>query len=191
MPEPSNAELVQQAQAGRAEAFDRLVERHMRGVYALAYSFVQNHSDADDLTQDVFIRAYAGLKRFRGKAAFGTWLYRIAHNVCTNYVRRRLPSARLASDPLPGEGGRLVPADDAPSPPEALCLAELRESAEEAVGALPRKLRVALELVVQQGMSHRDAAKVLGCRPNTVSWRVFRARELLMEQLADHVDPGA
>jgi RNA polymerase sigma-70 factor (ECF subfamily) len=191
MPEPSNAELVKQAQAGRSGAFDRLVERHMRGVYALAYSFVRNHSDADDLTQDVFIRAFAGLKRFRGRAAFGTWLYRIAHNVCTNYVRRCLPSARLTSDPLPSEGGRLVPADAALSPPEELSLAELREDAERAVGALPRKLRVALELVVNQGLSHKEAAKVIGCRPNTVSWRVFRAREVLMEELADHVDPGA
>jgi RNA polymerase sigma-70 factor (ECF subfamily) len=163
----------------------------MRAVYALAYSFVRNHSDADDLTQDVFVRAYAGIKQFRGRAAFGTWLYRIAHNVCTNYVRRRPPSARQLGDPLPSEGGRLVPADGAPSPPEALSLQELRERADRAIGALPPKLRLALELVVHQGMSHKDAAKVLGCRPNTVSWRVFRARELLMEQLAGHVDPGA
>src|SRR5918912_2242689 len=83
---PTDAELVEACLAGRREAFDTIVERHRRQVYQLCFRFVGNHEDASDLAQDVFIRAYRGLHRFRGEASLGTWLYRIAVNVCLNKV---------------------------------------------------------------------------------------------------------
>src|SRR5262252_211862 len=78
----TDAELVQACLAGRREAFDVIVERHQRHVYQLCYRFAGNHEDANDFAQDVFIRAYRGLKTFKGQASLGTWLYRIAVNVC-------------------------------------------------------------------------------------------------------------
>src|ERR1043166_4614757 len=73
---PTDAELVEACLAGRREAFDVLVERHRRHVYQLCYRFVGNHEDASDLAQDVFIRAYRGLKTFKSRSSLGTWLYR-------------------------------------------------------------------------------------------------------------------
>src|SRR3954471_22474616 len=82
----TDAELVRACLAGERQAFDVLVERHQRHVYHLCYRFAGNHEDANDLSQDVFIRAYRGLKTFKGQASLGTWLYRIGVNVCLNKV---------------------------------------------------------------------------------------------------------
>src|SRR5437763_11366463 len=95
----TDAELVRACLDGRREAFDVIVERHQRQVYQLCYRFAGNHEDANDLAQDVFIRAYRGLKTFKGQASLGTWLYRIAVNVCLTKVGNN--KARSESlDPL-------------------------------------------------------------------------------------------
>src|SRR5215207_6413699 len=83
---PTDAALVESSLAGNREAFDVIVERHRRHVYQLCYRFVGNHEDASDLAQDVFIRAYRGLRTFKGQSSLGTWLYRIAVNVSLNKV---------------------------------------------------------------------------------------------------------
>ena len=94
----TDAELVRACLDGRREAFDVIVERHQRHVYQLCYRFAGNHEDANDLTQDVFIRAYRGLKTFKGQASLGTWLYRIAVNVSLTKVGAKGRTASL--DPL-------------------------------------------------------------------------------------------
>src|SRR5438876_3425464 len=83
--------LVEACLAGRLEAFDVIVERHRRTVYQLCYRFVSNHEDASDLSQDVFLRAYRGLRGFRGGSSLATWLYRIGVNVCLNRVSAKVP----------------------------------------------------------------------------------------------------
>src|SRR5436309_13027930 len=90
------AALVEAALAGRPGAFDAIVERHRRSVYQLCYRFVGNHEDASELSQDVFLRAYRGLRRFRGESSLATWLYRIGVNVCLN----RVAVKSLATEPL-------------------------------------------------------------------------------------------
>ena len=82
----TDAELVAACLAGQREAFDVIVERHRRHVYQLCYRFVGNHEDASDLAQDVFVRAYRGLRTFKSQSSLGTWLYRISVNVCLNRV---------------------------------------------------------------------------------------------------------
>src|SRR6266487_874019 len=89
--ELDESQLVAACLAGRREAFDIIVERHRRTVYQLCYRFVGNHEDASDLSQDVFVRAYKGLSRFRGQSTLGTWLYRIGVNVCLNRVTAKKP----------------------------------------------------------------------------------------------------
>src|SRR5918993_5969388 len=84
--ELDDAALVAAAAAGNREAFDVIVERHRRSVYQVCYRFVNNHEDASDLSQEAFVRAWRGLKNFKGQAALSTWLYRIAVNVCLNRV---------------------------------------------------------------------------------------------------------
>ena len=83
------AALVEASLAGRSGAFDLIVDRHKRTVYQLCYRFVGNHEDASDLSQDVFIRAFRGLRNFRRQSSLGTWLYRIGVNVCLNHVNAR------------------------------------------------------------------------------------------------------
>src|SRR5437868_9722872 len=85
------ARLVDACLAGRAGAFDLVVERHRRSVYQLCYRFVGNHEDASDLSQDVFLRAFRGLRSFRGGSSLATWLYRIGVNVCLNKVAVKKP----------------------------------------------------------------------------------------------------
>src|SRR6202171_4003538 len=89
--ELDEGQLVAACLAGQGEAFDIIVERHRRTVYQLCYRFVGNHEDASDLSQDVFVRAYKGLPRFRGQPSLGTWLYRIGVNVCLNWVNVKRP----------------------------------------------------------------------------------------------------
>ena len=129
MAERSDEDLVRLAKAGQTAAFGDLVKRHMRGVYALAGSFVQSRSDADDLSQETFLRAYQGLGSFRGRSSFRTWLYRIALNVCSSHLKRRPPETHSLEDPalladMPSAGRTR-----APTPPEAASLSELQETA--------------------------------------------------------------
>src|SRR6185295_5964499 len=83
--------LVEACLRGQSAAFDVIVERHRRSVYQLCYRFVSNHEDASDLSQEVFLRAYRGLRNFKGDSALGTWLYRIGVNVCLNKVTAKTP----------------------------------------------------------------------------------------------------
>src|SRR5712692_11079553 len=87
----NEAALVEACLSGRQGAFDVIVERHRRSVYQLCYRFVGNHEDASDLSQDVFLRAYRGLRSFRGRSSLATWLYRIGVNVCLNRVSAKTP----------------------------------------------------------------------------------------------------
>src|SRR5438105_1638010 len=89
--ELSEAAIVEACLQGQTGAFDIIVERHRRAVYQLCYRFVGNHEDASDLSQDVFLRAFRGLRSFRGQASLGTWLYRIGVNVCLNKVTVKKP----------------------------------------------------------------------------------------------------
>jgi RNA polymerase sigma-70 factor (ECF subfamily) len=187
MAQRSDGELVRLAKASDVEAFGELVRRHMKGVYCLAYSFVQNHADADDLSQETFLKAYRSLDSFRERSSFRTWLYRIGFNLCASFVRRRMPSTSaareggLAAESLSTAQARF------PTPAEAASLRELQTRSLALVRSLPLKLRVALHLVVYDGLSHRDAADVIGCSANTVSWRLFRAREILRQKLEPYI----
>src|SRR5262249_60234584 len=130
----TDAELVQRCLAGRRDAFDMLVERHQRHVYQLCYRFAGNHEDANDLAQEVFIRAYRGLKTFKGQATLGTWLYRIGVNVCLNRVS--VKSRREALDPLI-EASDERTASQAESAAHALPRREARPEAPRAVPEPP------------------------------------------------------
>jgi RNA polymerase sigma-70 factor (ECF subfamily) len=181
--EPSDSDLVRLSRAGDAAAFSALAGRHMREVYALARSFALNHADADDLSQEAFLHAFRALRTFDGRSSFRTWLLRITVNACTNFVNRRPPSAA-------GTGDLASVADCAAGPAEVMSAQELDGALWAAVAGLPADLRTTLHLVVVEGLTHREAAEALGCPRNTVSWRMFRARELLRKQLVPLLGDG-
>jgi len=171
-------QLVDACLGGRIEAFDLVVERHQRAVYQLCFRYVHRHEDAADLAQEVFLRAYRGLRRFRGDSALGTWLYRIGVNVCLNHVSaRRAPETSLDEAPQIPAGG-----DD---PASSLARAERGARVRAAVARLPRKQRATLVLRIYQDLSHAEIASVLGTTVGAVKANVFHALGNLKKLLAE------
>jgi RNA polymerase sigma-70 factor (ECF subfamily) len=163
---------------GRVEAFDVIVERHQRAVYRLCFRFARRHDDAADLTQEVFLRAYRGLRRFRGDSAVATWLYRIGVNLCLNHVssRKWQETPLDAAPPLQADG------DD---PVSSLAGVEERARVRAAVARLPRKQRATLILRVYQELSHREIALALGTTVGAVKANFFHALGNLKKLLAE------
>ena len=160
--------VVRACMAGDRAAFDVIVRRHQRQVYQLCYRFVGSHEDASDLAQDVFVRAYRGLRGFKGDAAFATWLYRIGVNVCLNRVRAQKP----ALVPLAG----IDHADTSAERADAMLLRNERAAdVRSAIRRLPDKQRATLILRVYHDMPHEQIAGVLGSSVGAVKANFFHA----------------
>jgi RNA polymerase sigma-70 factor (ECF subfamily) len=173
--------LVRRAQAGDRAAFDDLVRRYRARIYALTLHLTGSRSEADDITQDVFTRAYEQLGTFAGRSEFFTWLYRIAVNRALN---ARRDTARRRTSGLDDPRVQAAVAVDAYGDPRRA--AELRQTYARLVSALDRlspTLRSTVVLVALQGLSHDEAAAVLGCPPGTVGWRLHEARGRLRAAL--------
>jgi RNA polymerase sigma-70 factor (ECF subfamily) len=182
MDERSEADLVEAARRGGREAFAELVRRHERRIYGVVYRMAGNHSDADDLAQEAFLIAWRAIGSFRRGSSFYTWLYRIAVNASLTFLKKKgRERNRTAFDESLGVAG---PSRELPSAPEGSSAAdELKSRIGEVVGGLPGHFRAAFALVVDQGLSHAEAARVLGCSESTVSWRMHKARRLLRDRL--------
>ena len=160
--------LVAASVAGRREAFDVIVSRHRRTVYQVCFRFVGNHEDASDLAQDAFVRAWRGLRNFKGQAQLSTWLYRIAVNVCLNRVgTKRLDVEPLESDRF--EDQRAV------DPRRELIRGERAVAVRRAIAALPKKQRATLILRTYHEMSHQQIADILGSSVGAVKANFFHA----------------
>jgi RNA polymerase sigma-70 factor (ECF subfamily) len=175
--------LVETCLAGRTDAFDVIVERHRRAVYQLCYRFTGNHEDASDLSQDVFLRAFRGLRSFRGQSSIATWLYRIGVNVCLNRVSAKTPHGK-ASDPLDEQQLVDVRAD---SPSDLMLREERARRVRAAIAELPRKQRATLILRIYHEMSHQEIAEVLGSSVGAVKANFFHALNNLKRRLG-HID---
>jgi RNA polymerase sigma-70 factor (ECF subfamily) len=159
-------DAVEACQRGEREAFDRLVVRYQREVYRLCYRYLNNHEDANDVTQEVFLRAWRAIGRFKGRSAFSTWLYRIAVNACLNFrAARRAPARELPedlADPSAGASAQMEKDD-------------LARRVREAVSRLPEKQRATLILKVYHEMTHQEVAQVLGSTVGTAKANFFHA----------------
>jgi RNA polymerase sigma-70 factor (ECF subfamily) len=176
------ADVVERAQRGDRNAFSELVRKYQRRVYATAYQILGNHSDADDVAQDTFVRAYRGLRTFGGRADFFTWLYRITVNTALNHLRTRKRAAALWKDVREAT-------DDSPSPGYELDPGRLAELGDRmrrtfaAISELSDTLRITLVLATVQGMPYREIAELLSIPEGTVAWRVNEARKQVKEKL--------
>lgn len=174
--------LVAACLANQAGAFDLIVERHRRSVYLLCYRFVSNHEDASDLSQDVFLRAYRGLRSFRGQSTLATWLYRIGVNVCLNRVSVKTTLGKL-TEPI---AERQFVDERAESPSEQMLKEERAARVRAAIAQLPRKQRATLILRTYHDMSHQEIADVLGSSVGAVKANFFHAlgnlKKLLEEE---------
>ena len=190
MDERSEAELVGEAARGGREAFAELVRRHERRVHAVVLRLTGDAADADDLAQEVFMTAWRAIGAFRGGSGFYTWLYRIAVNASLTFLKRKgREKRRVAFDDNAVAAGPA--AGPAPAEPEGRAGAdELKARVDAAVGGLPAHFRAAFALVADQGLSHAEAGRVLGCSENTVSWRMHKARKMLRERLGPWLEEG-
>lgn len=160
--------LVDACLAGDRAAFDVIVERHQRQVYQVCFRFLNNHEDASDLAQDVFVRAYRGLRGFKGQSALGTWLYRIAVNVCLNRVGAKAPSFEPI-DRVERADARGEAAD------QAVLREERAAEVRAAIARLPRTQRATLILRVYHDLPHDEIAAILGSSVGTVKANFFHA----------------
>jgi RNA polymerase sigma-70 factor, ECF subfamily len=160
--------LVDASLAGHSAAFDVIVERYSRRIYQLCYRFVSNHEDASDLTQDVFVRAYRGLRGFRARAALGTWLYRIAVNVSLNRMALKTPQTEALD--RREHRDRTIELPDT-----ALLRSERAAEVRAAVARLPRKQRATLILRVYHELPHQEIADILGSTVGAVKANFFHA----------------
>jgi RNA polymerase sigma-70 factor (ECF subfamily) len=160
--------LIQAFLAGHRDAFDVIVERHRKQVYQLCYRFLGNHEDAADLTQDVFVRAFKGLHRFKGDSALGTWLYRVGVNACLNRVALKRPKLE-ALEPEEHVDQRH------PDAHELVARGERAVVLRRAIAQLPPKQRATLVLRIYQEMSHEEIANVLVSSVGAVKANFFHA----------------
>ena len=168
--EADDRTLVELCLDGHREAFDVIVERHRRQVYQLCYRYVGNHEDAADLAQDAFIRAFKGLKGFKGESSLATWLYRIAVNVCLNRLALKTPR----SESLDCRAGRSHrPPRRAPD--AALLRDERAAEVRAAIRQLPPKQRATLILRIYHELPHEEIAGILGSSVGAAKANLFHA----------------
>jgi RNA polymerase sigma-70 factor (ECF subfamily) len=164
-----DAALAHRCAGGSREAFDVIVQRHRRAVYQVCYRFAGNHEDASDLAQDAFVRAWRGVRSFRGQSAFSTWLYRIAVNVCLN---------RVAKKPVRFDSiDRMQSLADASAdhPAAELVRRERAAAVRSAIALLPKRQRATLILRTYHDLPHAQIAEILGSSVGAVKANLFHA----------------
>ena len=177
--------LVVRVQRGDNTAFDLLVRKYQHKVAKLVGRYVRDHAEAEDVTQEAFIKAYRALRGFRGDSAFYTWLYRIAVNTAKNYLESR--GRRPVSLDLELEGLEML--DDSESlreqatPERQLLTGEIATTIQQVLDLLPADLRMAITLREVEGLSYEEIAEIMDCPIGTVRSRIFRAREAVDKEL--------
>lgn len=187
---PSDLELVRRAQRNERGAFDLLVLKYQHKVVKLVARLLRDPTEAEDVAQEAFVKAYRALGSFRGDSAFYTWLYRIAVNTARNAIasRQRRPldyEAELSEGEQLNLASRLRDTDT----PEATALSEeIRVTVNQAIELLPEDLRTAIVLREVEGLSYEEIAAAMDCPVGTVRSRIFRAREAVDRALKPLLD---
>ncbi len=185
-PHPDVA-LVERVRAGDVSAYDALVRKYERQVFRISQHITQNREDAEDVTQDAFLKAYEKLEQFQGNSKFYTWLVRIAVNESLMRLRRRRTGRMVSIDEDIATEEGSVPrdlADWAPDPEQNYSREELAGILERAWKGLPKGFRIVFELRDVQGLSTEDTAEALGLSIPAVKSRLLRARLQLRERLS-------
>ncbi len=174
----TDEEIVGHVQSGDTRSFTDLVERHQDAVFGMALRFTRCRTDAEDMAQEAFLKAFRSLPGFRGEAKFSTWLYRITYNLCVDWLRRKKRPGGASPAEDPGDAtDRRVDLEG------GLILADERERVRRAVEELEEKYRGVVVLLYYQKMSYEQIGAVLGLPVKTVETRLYRARRMLREKL--------
>lgn len=181
----TDEELVRAAQEGDYAGFDALVRKYQDRIFGVCLLFLNDRDDADDAAQEVFIKAYRNLSRFKGKAQFSTWLYRIAVNHCLNLVRarRRRKMLTLFSRLKSTEKLHLLETAGGEDPQMRMEQTEIEQKVAKAIELLPDDQRTALILHRYEGLSYQEIAGVMGVSVACIEARLFRAKKKLAKLL--------
>jgi RNA polymerase sigma-70 factor (ECF subfamily) len=174
----ADAELIARAAEGDSSAFQLLVEQHRSMVYRVAYQFAGNHYDAEDIAQDVFIKVYRSLSRFRQDSQFTSWIYRIAMNACIDHRRRQLSAGTAPSGARFNEDAEqqmVNTPEDGPGPETTAYAGELGCVLETAIGRLPHGQRIVFIMRHYEGLKLGEIASALGLAEGTVKRQLHAA----------------
>lgn len=181
MTREEESRIVQKVLKGDVNAFETLVLAYEKSVYNITLRMTGNSEDASDMTQEAFIKAYNSLQSFRGDSKFSVWIYRIATNVCLDFLRSRSrkPTVSLSVEDKDGDEVELDVADESQSPEQLLDRQMTRESVRRGLETLTPEYRQILLLREIQGLSYDEISQCLGLEVGTVKSRIFRARKKL------------
>lgn len=175
--------LIGQILAGDQDAFARLVQAYQKPVYNLCLRMVSNPTDAEDLAQEAFVKAWRGLRFYKHEAAFSTWLYRLTSNVCIDFLRRQKKTVSLTVEE---DAPELEVPDAAPLPEEQVLNKEKQQAVAAAMAQLEEEYRLALTLRVVEDLTYEQIAEVLDIKVGTVKSRIARARERMRKMLLEN-----
>jgi RNA polymerase sigma-70 factor (ECF subfamily) len=185
----TDSTLINQAKSGDAQAYDKLLNKYRNSVYNLVYRMVRDIEEAEDLTQEAFIKAFNSLAQFNEDYAFSTWLYKIATNNCIDFFRKRKLQTLSLDKPIQYKDSEIH--QEIPDPelnPEKSILASERSSIiREAIETLPEKYYTAIVLRHTEEKSYEEISEILRLPIGTVKARIFRAREMLNKALKDRL----
>jgi RNA polymerase sigma-70 factor (ECF subfamily) len=185
-----DASLVRRAQDGDVNAYDELVRRYQERIYATVYHMTSNHEDANDLTQETFIKGFQALKSFKGDSSFYTWVYRIAVNKTINFLKQRKNRTHLSLNDLDFNAENdpdLVALISDRTPRRDIGLSELQQKLNKAMLKLSEPHRLVVTLHDVQGLSHEEIGNIMDCNIGTVRSRLFYARQQLQAHLSDYL----
>lgn len=176
--------LVRKVQAGNKAAFDLLVLKYQHKIANLVSRLVHDHAEVQDVTQEAFIKAYRGLKSFRGESAFYTWLYRIAVNTAKNHLASMSRRITDGTDAQEAEQyATAIMLHDSADPQREMMTDQIAEVVSVTIEQLPDELKTAITLRELKGMSYEEIATVMDCPIGTVRSRIFRARDAIDQKL--------
>jgi len=188
----TDQQLVERVQRGDKKAFDLLVLKYQARIINLISRFIRNPSDALDVTQEAFVKAYRAMPNFRGESAFYTWMYRIAVNTAKNFLavqsRRPMEAEQDIAEFEQIEGESAL--KEYATPEHMLLRDEIQETVIKAIDGLPDDLRIAITLREVEGLSYEDIAIAMDCPIGTVRSRIFRAREAIDKLLKPLLETG-
>ena len=185
-----DTELVALAQKGSTNSFNKLIDKYHSRIYSLTYQMTSNREDAEDLTQEIFIKAFEALPRFKGRSSFYTWLYRIGINKTINYRKKRNRNRPLSIDALDQDityDEVYAELDSKDSPLRHIGLNELQVKLNEAMQKLSLKHRTVVVMHDIEGIPHDEIAKIVGVSVGTIRSRLFYARRQLQADLGEYI----
>lgn len=185
--ELSDEELIRRVATKDEDAFRILYDRHGNKVFNLTYRYVGSYDDAEDITQDVFLKIYYSAHKFRGESKFATWLYRIAVNACKNYKRKKQPALVSIDDP---EISTDLSATASAEPPAILAEKRKRAIIQQAIDSLAPNQKTAFILSKYEGYSYAEIAEIMNISISTVGVLLYRAKQELKKRLLPYKQRG-